>query len=74
MTAENILEEKKENLHQLLPAAESDIFEWTKQWYPVAVVDYLDPSRPHAIQLLGLASLISIVKSRSNSFLRFLSC
>ncbi|MBC6480141.1 MAG: hypothetical protein GDA56_22510 [Hormoscilla sp. GM7CHS1pb] len=51
MTAENILEEKKENLHQLLPAAESDIFEWTKQWYPVAVVDYLDPSRPHAIQL-----------------------
>jgi phenylpropionate dioxygenase-like ring-hydroxylating dioxygenase large terminal subunit len=30
-----------------------EVFQWTKQWYPVAVVDFLDPSRPHAIQLLG---------------------
>lgn len=29
------------------------IFQWTKQWYPVAVVDFLDPSRPQAMQLLG---------------------
>lgn len=30
-----------------------EIFQWTKQWYPVAVVNFLDPSGPHAIQLLG---------------------
>ncbi len=30
-----------------------ELFQWTKQWYPVAVVDFLDPSRPHAMQLLG---------------------
>jgi len=28
-------------------------FQWTKQWYPVAVVEFTDPSRPHAMQLLG---------------------
>ncbi|MEM8807921.1 MAG: Rieske 2Fe-2S domain-containing protein [Cyanobacteria bacterium P01_G01_bin.38] len=28
-------------------------FQWAKQWYPVAVIEFLDPSRPHAIQLLG---------------------
>ena len=28
-------------------------FQWTKQWYPIAVVDFLDPKRPHAMQLLG---------------------
>jgi phenylpropionate dioxygenase-like ring-hydroxylating dioxygenase large terminal subunit len=32
---------------------EQGTFQWTKQWYPVAVVDFLDPSRPHAMQLLG---------------------
>jgi phenylpropionate dioxygenase-like ring-hydroxylating dioxygenase large terminal subunit len=33
--------------------AQEGIFQWTKQWYPVAVVEFLDPSRPHAMQLLG---------------------
>ena len=28
-------------------------FDWLKQWYPLAVADDLDPSRPHAEQLLG---------------------
>ncbi|EDX87484.1 Pheophorbide a oxygenase family [Synechococcus sp. PCC 7335] len=28
-------------------------FQWTQQWYPLAVADYLDPQRPHAMQLLG---------------------
>jgi len=32
---------------------EEATFQWTKQWYPVAVVEYLDPSRPHAMQILG---------------------
>ena len=30
-----------------------EIFQWTKQWYPVAVAKFLDPSRPHPLQLLG---------------------
>ncbi len=33
--------------------AEEGLFQWTKQWYAVAVVEFLDPSRPHAMQLLG---------------------
>ncbi|BAZ25467.1 cell death suppressor protein [Kalymmatonema gypsitolerans NIES-4073] len=32
---------------------EEGIFQWTKHWYPVAAVEYLDPKRPHAMQLLG---------------------
>ena len=28
-------------------------FQWTKQWYPVAVANLLATDRPHAIQLLG---------------------
>ena len=35
------------------PAPDTQTFEWTQQWYPVAVVEFLDPSRPHPIQLLG---------------------
>ncbi|MUG93425.1 Rieske 2Fe-2S domain-containing protein [Scytonema sp. UIC 10036] len=37
-----------EQFHQ-----QEEVFQWTKQWYPVAVVDFLDSSRPHAMQLLG---------------------
>jgi phenylpropionate dioxygenase-like ring-hydroxylating dioxygenase large terminal subunit len=32
---------------------ETEIFQWTKQWYPVAVVDHTDPTRPQPLQLLG---------------------
>lgn len=28
-------------------------FDWNKQWYPVAVENYLDSKRPNSIQLLG---------------------
>ena len=28
-------------------------FNWEKQWYPVAVIDLLDPSKPHPTTLLG---------------------
>ena len=31
----------------------SGTFNWTKQWYPVAVIDLLDTSKPHPTQLLG---------------------
>ena len=48
--------DKKSNLDnqtaQFLKEAEST-FQWTKQWYPVAVAEFLDSSRPHPIQLLG---------------------
>ncbi len=29
-------------------------FNWQKQWYPVAVIDLLDPQKPHPTQLLGV--------------------
>ena len=45
---ENI-DKSKEQLH----LQEEERFQWTKQWYPVAVVEFLSPSRPHGIQLLG---------------------
>eukprot|EP01024_Parvocaulis_polyphysoides_P016519 TRINITY_DN1735_c0_g1_i3.p1 TRINITY_DN1735_c0_g1~~TRINITY_DN1735_c0_g1_i3.p1 ORF type:complete len:531 (-),score=54.14 TRINITY_DN1735_c0_g1_i3:186-1778(-) len=33
--------------------SEDEIFQWTKQWYPVHAVIHLDPTRPTGIQLLG---------------------
>ncbi|NET60683.1 MAG: Rieske 2Fe-2S domain-containing protein [Symploca sp. SIO2E6] len=36
-----------------LQLKQEETFQWTKQWYPLAVVEFLDPSRPHGIQLLG---------------------
>ncbi|WP_245927545.1 Rieske 2Fe-2S domain-containing protein [Aphanothece hegewaldii] len=38
---------------QSLSVNTDDIFQWTKQWYPIAVVDFLDPSHPNKVQLLG---------------------
>lgn len=32
---------------------DADQFSWTKQWYPIAAVQDLDPTRPHAEMLLG---------------------
>ncbi|NJR32393.1 MAG: Rieske 2Fe-2S domain-containing protein [Chamaesiphon sp. CSU_1_12] len=31
----------------------AETFQWMQQWYPVAVVEFLDPKKPHAFQLLG---------------------
>jgi phenylpropionate dioxygenase-like ring-hydroxylating dioxygenase large terminal subunit len=28
-------------------------FDWERQWYPIAVDEYTDRSRPHKMQLLG---------------------
>jgi phenylpropionate dioxygenase-like ring-hydroxylating dioxygenase large terminal subunit len=45
-----------ENINELseqLDLTKQETFSWTKQWYPVAVVEFIDPSRPHGIQLLG---------------------
>ncbi len=43
------------NAHPLADPSDRDgQFQWTKQWYPVAVVEFLDPDRPHAIQVIGI--------------------
>lgn len=34
-------------------APEEEGFDWARQWYPVAFVDDLDPTKPHSIELLG---------------------
>ena len=36
----------------------SELFQWHQQWYPVTVIDDLDASRPHPIQLLGKSLVI----------------
>lgn len=54
------------NLHGAMPPSEpldvamdswqvetEETFQWIKQWYPIAVIEFLDPSRPQALQLLG---------------------
>ncbi len=28
-------------------SADASYFEWMKQWYPLAVTEFLDPTRPH---------------------------
>ena len=33
---------------------EEESFVWTKQWYPLAVVDDLNPLKPFATKLLGM--------------------
>jgi hypothetical protein len=32
---------------------EASVFDWERQWYPIAVDEYTDKSRPHKMQLLG---------------------
>ncbi|MDJ0520123.1 MAG: Rieske 2Fe-2S domain-containing protein [Trichodesmium sp. MO_231.B1] len=47
MVTEKILKQ------EIQETIETETFQWTKQWYPVAVVDHTDPSRPYPFQLLG---------------------
>jgi phenylpropionate dioxygenase-like ring-hydroxylating dioxygenase large terminal subunit len=53
MTSKIDFQGDMDNASVPLDQHKEEVFQWTKQWYPVAVVDFLDPSRPHAIQLLG---------------------
>jgi phenylpropionate dioxygenase-like ring-hydroxylating dioxygenase large terminal subunit len=46
-----LAEDVGETINQL--QEDEGLFQWTKQWYPVAVIEFLDASRPHAMQLLG---------------------
>ena len=43
-----------EALGEAVAVAAPDAFDWFDHWYPVNVVDSMDPSRPHKEQLLGL--------------------
>jgi phenylpropionate dioxygenase-like ring-hydroxylating dioxygenase large terminal subunit len=47
--AESILQENK----LITTQVEEEPFQWTKQWYPVAVTEFLDSTQPHNLQLLG---------------------
>lgn len=38
---------------QSSPDKETALFNWTKQWYPMAAIQDLDPAVPHPIKLLG---------------------
>ncbi|MGD1805489.1 Rieske 2Fe-2S domain-containing protein [Dapis sp. BLCC M126] len=49
----NFQEETIDRSREELGIKQEETFQWTKQWYPVAVVEFLDTSRPHKIQLLG---------------------
>jgi phenylpropionate dioxygenase-like ring-hydroxylating dioxygenase large terminal subunit len=53
MTAEISVQRDMGDALEKLTEKEEGFFQWTKQWYPVAAVEFLDPSRPHAMQLLG---------------------
>ena len=35
-------------------ASKDGTFKWEKQWYPVAVIDLIDDTKPHPTQLLGV--------------------
>ena len=37
---------------------QKETFQWTQQWYPVAVIEMLDPFRPHPIQVLDKSLVI----------------
>ncbi len=50
MTTESNLQKPVNNSDR---KQEKEQFQWTKQWYPLAAVEFLDPTRPHPMQLLG---------------------
>ena len=39
---------------QSAPVVPNDQFDWFGRWYPLNVVDTMDPARPHKMYLLGL--------------------
>ena len=48
---------------------QEDTFNWLKQWYPLAAVEDLNPSKPFATKLLGdLTGPVSIHYCVSTSF------
>jgi len=41
------------DVQDALHSLDSSKFSWSSYWYPVHVLDHIDSSRPHAIELLG---------------------
>ncbi len=52
MVAEQRLPETHQTAEALVENG-NETFQWTKQWYPVAVAAFLEAAKPHAIELLG---------------------
>ena len=48
-----VLSEKSPEAAPVINLAKQEPISWTKQWYPVAVAELIDVSRPNAIKLLG---------------------
>lgn len=40
-------------LQEPVPAEAPRKYDWARQWYPLAFVEDLDPTRPHPMELLG---------------------
>jgi len=40
------------------PAAKSDAFVWTRTWYPISPVSYLDESKPNPLKILGKSIVV----------------
>ena len=51
-------------------AFESKLFNFHTQWYPIAVTEYLDPKKPHPVQLLG-KDLVLWLDSRAGAWRAF---
>ena len=51
-------------------ASSKEQFVFTKQWYPVAVVEFLDTRKPHPIQLMGkdLVAWLDVTTNQWNVF------
>lgn len=53
MTADKTFEQNTGEIEPPSAKDTEEMFQWTKQWYPVVPIEFLDPSRPHSMQLLG---------------------
>ena len=53
MTINQIFEQTTSEIEQITAKKTEQTFQWSKNWYPVSPISYLNPSIPNAIELLG---------------------
>ncbi|MDJ0714973.1 MAG: Rieske 2Fe-2S domain-containing protein [Prochloraceae cyanobacterium] len=53
MTINKIVERTTSEIEQITAKKTEQIFQWSKNWYPLSPISYLNPSIPNAIELLG---------------------
>ena len=53
MTIEPIFAQTTAEIEQITAKQTEQTFQWSKNWYPVSPLDYLNPSSPNAMELLG---------------------